>query len=405
MKLLFLTHHIPCPTDKGDKSRAYKVLQYLSQRHEIFLVCLVDHKSDLHVLDDWRKLLPHVSYIQLNRIRQFLCMLKSLFSNKPFTVSYFYHHTLRKQLELLTKKFAFEAFFVYSSAMAEYINDVDVPLRLVDFGALDSEKFKQYSRSSGAPLSWFYFFESKRFVVYEKKMTSSFDHVLFISQQEKNLFNGDTSNQKIKLLSNGIDFKRYHDSGISELPPDSSGGRPYLVFTGALDYLPNIDAAYWFSRFVFPHIKAALPPLQLYIIGRNPVNEVLQLHDPLGSIFVTSYIDDLRSYIKDARVFVAPSRIAHGMQTKVFEAMACGVPVVTNPDSANRIGAIPGQEILIAESASDYVHQTLLLLVNNPIREKLRKQAFHFLKHNFSWERNLRVLDTILDQKRSSVAL
>jgi sugar transferase (PEP-CTERM/EpsH1 system associated) len=399
MKILFLTHRIPYPPDKGDKIRAYHVLKYLASKHEIHLACLVDNNRDLRAAAELRKLVSHLICIPLQPLRQRFSMLNALITGKPLTVHYFYSHALRGQLEALVRRENFDVLYVYSSNVAEYLWNVNFPLRVIDFCDLDSEKFKQFIARSRPPFSWLYRFEGARLAEYEKKVAARFDHVIFIGPQERRLFEQNGHHEKLVLMSNGVDFDRYYGLELPALQPAPPGGKPFVLFTGAMDYLPNIDAASWFAQEIFPNLKSALPELQFYIAGGNPVRKIRKLHDPEAGVFVTGYLEDLRPYIKSAHVFVAPMRIARGMQTKILEAMACGVPVVTSPAAARGIGARPGKELLVAETAAEYAQKTLRLLSNKGHRDRLRRQAFGFLHKNFQWERNLGVLDALLEHQ------
>lgn len=399
MKILFLTHRIPYPPDKGDKIRAYHVLKHLTGKHEVHLACMIDNKRDLRAAEELRSLVARLICVPLQPSRQRLTMLQAWFTGKPLTVHYFYSNALRSQLQALARSLNFDVLYVYSSNVAENVCDLKFPLRIIDFCDLDSEKFKQYAANSRPPYSWLYRMEGARLAAYEKHVAAHFDHVIFIGPQEKLLFERNGFHEKLVLMSNGVDFDRYYGHELPEHQPSPPAGKPYVLFTGAMDYIPNIDAAFWLAREIFPNLKVIVPELQFYIAGSNPVRKIRKLHDPKGGVFVTGYLDDLRPYIKSARVFVAPMRIARGMQTKVLEAMACGVPVVTSPASARGIGAKPGTELLVAETAPEYVQKTAFLLSNERYRERLRKQAFRFLQKNFRWEQNLSVLDNLLENK------
>jgi sugar transferase (PEP-CTERM/EpsH1 system associated) len=271
---------------------------------------------------------------------------------------------------------------------------------VIDFCDLDSEKFGQYTGISKPPVSWLYRLEGKRLAAYEKQAAANFDHIIFIGSQEQRLFERNGFHGNLALMSNGVDFDRYYGCDLPVHPPPPPGGKPYLLFTGAMDYIPNIDAAHWFAREVFPNLKMIMPELEFYIVGGNPVQKIRKLHKPKAGVIVTGYLDDVRPYIKSARVFVAPMRIARGMQTKILEAIACGVPVVTSPAAAQGIGARPEEHVLTAESAGEYVRQTWRLLSNQNEHAQLRRQAFEFLQENFCWEKNLGVLNTLLEGKR-----
>ncbi len=398
MRILFLAHRIPFPPDKGDKIRSYHVLSYLARKHEVHLGCLVDDRNDLQAVERLREQLPGVIYQELRPLKKRLSMLKALMSGMPLTVNYFQSNDLRKQLRELLEQKNFDAVHVYSSSMAEYVRDMDVPIRIIDFCDLDSEKFRQYAELTRGPLSWLYRLESRRLAAYEQRLVPHFHHILFISPEERRLFGVNGFSDKLKLMSNGVNLDEYQSHELPATSETAPAGKPYLLFIGLMNYLPNIDAARWFTREVFPILKTILPELQFYIIGNHPVRAVKRLHDPAGGVFVTGYLKDLRPYIRNAEVFVAPMRIARGMQTKILEAMAYGAPVVASSAAARGIGARHEKELLVADTASDCVRSVLALLLNEKLRERLRKRAYNFLKQNFNWEQNLRILDSLLEE-------
>jgi glycosyltransferase involved in cell wall biosynthesis len=431
MRILFLAHRIPFPPDKGDKIRSYQVLKHLAARHEVHLVCLIDNRRDLLAAEELRRALPRLVYEELRPVPQRLRMLTALYQGKPLTVAYFYLPRLQRKLDALLGRERFDALFVYSSTMAEYVRDTKIPRRIMDFCDLDSQKFKQYAGAVAPPLAWLYRFEGNRLARYECEAAQRFEHVLFINAGERLLFEQNGGGNNTALMSNGVDFARYEDSkteasadnsplegGVVRNKHDAAfektpwanntpltplqGGiaaRPYLAFTGAMDYTPNIDAAHWCAREIFPKVRAAVPESEFYIIGGNPTHKIRKLHDPKSGIHVTGYLPDLRHLLKGARVFIAPMRIARGMQTKILEAMACGVPVVTSAQAASGIGARDGEQVLIADSALDYARQTLRLLNDVKERERLRQGAFALLRANFDWEKNLAVLEQLLTEK------
>jgi sugar transferase (PEP-CTERM/EpsH1 system associated) len=281
--------------------------------------------------------------------------------------------------------------------MADYGRNLQIPVRLIDYCDLDSEKFKQFARQSRPPFSWLYQLEGERLTAFEKQAAEYFDHVIFIGPEEKKLFDANGCRHKVALMSNGVDFARYYGNELPASHASHPDRKPYLLFTGAMDYLPNIDAAHWFAREIFPQLKAQIAKLEFYIVGGNPAAKIRKLHDERAGIVVTGYVDDVRPYVKNASVFVAPMRIARGMQTKILEAMACGVPVVTSPSAARGIGARADEHVLVAETVEEFVRQTRRLLSDRQIHAQLRKQAFKFLQENFCWERNLRVLEALLE--------
>ncbi len=413
MKILFLAHRIPFPPDKGDKIRSFQVLQYLSARHEVHLVCLIDNPRDVRAAEELRRTQPHLVYEELKPFAQRVRMLKALWQNKPLTVSYFYLPRLQRQLDALMARERFDALLVYSSTMAEYVRTCKIPLRVMDFCDLDSQKFKQYAEVTPPPFSWLYRFEGKRLARYEREAAQHFKHVLFINPQERLLFEKNLGGKNTALMSNGVDWAYYnsplegseggvvHDKHNSKHTPLKGGiiTQPYIAFTGAMDYLPNVDAAHWCAIEIFPALRAHVPELEFYIIGGNPARKIRKLHQPQHGIHVTGYLPDLRPLLKGASVFVAPMRIARGMQTKILEAMACGVPVVTSSAAARGIGAEAEREVLLADTAKDFARQVLRLLQNADEAERLRQHALAFIKARFDWQKNLAVLEHLLQHE------
>ena len=403
MKILFLTHRLPFPPDKGDKIRSFHILKYLAARHEVHLVCWADGASEIQAADKLKELIPNMWCVRFQPKKQRMDMLKALVSGKPLSVHYFYAAELKKQVDEVLQKTKFDALFVYSSNMAEYVLDANIPNRIIDFCDLDSEKFNQYSDIYKPPKSWLCKFEGRRLGRYEEKVARKFDHVFFINPIERHLFSNGHDDRKTSVLSNGVDLNHYFGDDLPDDPAKRTlDGDVSIVFTGSMDYIPNIDAATWFAKSVFPKIKAIIPEAQFHILGRNPAKNVRKLNNPERSVFVSGYVEDLRTRIKEATVFVAPMRIARGMQTKILEAMACGVPVVTSKASAKGIGAWPGREVLVADTEAEFAKQVLILLLNHKMHEGLRKRAFEFLKQKFNWENNLCQLDRFIPTSKQA---
>lgn len=371
------------------------MIKFLARQHQVHLACLLESKADLRHVEALRAQVASVSYQILKPMAQKLHMANALLTSQPLTVANFWSEPLHRQIKSLARRHAFDAVVVYSSTMAEYVQDLKIPMRIMDFCDLDSVKFAQYAQRQGWPASRLFRLESRRLAAYEQKVAREFDFTILIGPEEKRLFNSNGFSERVKLMSNGIDLAQYQN--IPEATADNQAkGRPYVVFVGAMDYWPNIDAAHWFASQMFPVLKQQIADLEFWVIGRHPVRKIRQLHNPERGIRITGYLDDLRPILKNARVFVAPMRIARGMQTKILEAMACEIPVVTTPDAARGIGAAHGQELLVAENADDFIRQTLLLYHDRRLAKKLVKSAYRFLLQKFNWEQNLQLLNQLL---------
>ena len=209
MKILFLSHRVPYPPNKGDKIRSYQVLRYLAKRHEITLACLIENKADLRDIQMLNRFVPNVIYKQLNPFSQRFGIAKSLFTSKPLTVAHFWSRSLYDQIKLLVHENSFDAIYVFSSSMAEYVQGINVSQKLWIFCDLDSQKYTQYSVMKKPPMSWIYKLESRRLAKYEKDVIKKFDYTILIGPEEKKLLEDEQSHNKILLMSNGVDLKRH----------------------------------------------------------------------------------------------------------------------------------------------------------------------------------------------------
>ncbi|MFP5402700.1 MAG: glycosyltransferase, partial [Gammaproteobacteria bacterium] len=167
-----------------------------------------------------------------------------------------------------------------------------------------------------------------------------------------------------------------------------------IVFSGAMDYWPNVDAVGWFATELLPRIRQQLPGVRFWIVGMNPAPAVQALAGE--GIVVTGTVPDVRPYLAHADVVVAPLRIARGIQNKVLEAMAMARPVVVSADSAAGLAAQPGQDCEIARDGEDSVRQVLQLLEDPARRSAMGVAARSCVVENYSWQAHLARLDTLL---------
>jgi len=247
-----------------------------------------------------------------------------------------------------------EVIFVNSGNMAPYILDLpQTGLRVVDLADVDSEKWRAYAAAARFPMNWVYRREWRKVATLERRIASECDLATFVSDAEARLFAGLLPEfaDRIKRIGSGVDH-RYFDPAPG-YPAVYDTALPTYVFTGTMDYPPNVDAVVWFADVILPMIRRDLPNAQFYIVGNNPSEVVLQLAKRDG-VHVTGRVPDVRPYIYHATAGVAPMRIARGIQNKVLEAMSLGRPVIVTSGALEGIDAEPGREIILADSADSF---------------------------------------------------
>jgi polysaccharide biosynthesis protein PslH len=387
MKILYLTHTCPYPPNRGDRIRCYHILDYLSQNHEVILVYPVFDRQHFSCQEHLRRRCKAVVPIKYHSVVSRLSCLLALFSTHSLSVAFYYSHALKNIIHTLSS----DVVLVDCSTMAPYALNMSCP-KILDFVDVDSQKWRYCASMARFPHSLIYRTEAKRLSRYEKFLSQHYNYCLVTSHFEKSLLN-DISH--IAVLPNGVDQKYFSTENI---PTGNS-----IIFTGVMNYFPNSDAVMHFHQHIFPLIKRNVPSAQFIIAGMHPTPQICRLAD--AHTTVTGFVPDIRDYLSKAAVCVVPLRIAMGVQNKILEAMAMGVPVVATSAANRGINATPGQEILLADDPEHFAAAATKLLNDRRLRETITKNAKQFIDRNFRWEKNLQKLDGLIAEVTNSSAI
>ena len=276
--------------------------------------------------------------------------------------------------------------------MAQYAQPLlpEVPM-LVDFVDVDSAKWTQYAPAHRWPLSMLYRREGRRLLAYERAVAGQAHCSYFVTPNETALFVSQAPERegRVQSMGNGVDCDFFKPDARFSNPFEE--GEQALVFTGAMDYWPNIDGVSWFVADMLPRLVERHPRLRFYIVGRSPSPQVKALAGP--HVTVTGTVPDVRPYLQHASVVVAPLRVARGIQNKILEAMAMQQPVVTVSSCADAIGASAQQGLLRADAPEDFVAALQELLASPDNRAVLGRRARHYVEHECSWQAHLKKID------------
>ncbi len=387
--ILFLAQRIPFPPDKGDKIRSWHILKYLAETHRVFLGCFLDDPLDRGHLAALGEVCAEVACFPISPWSRRLRALLRLRWGKPLTLDYFSDARLSAWVEDTVARHGIRRAFVFSSSMAPYAMPLD-GRRVLDLVDLDSAKWREYARHRPWPLSLVFAREARTLGAFEQKAVNAFDQTLFVSEAEADDFRlmSPDGSAAVTAMPNGVDLA-YFSPDKTHPDPFEREGCP-LVFTGAMDYWPNIDAVTWFAEQVLPGLRAAGMPARFYIVGSRPSRAVRSL-GRLPHVTVTGRVPDVRPYLAHAFAAVAPLRVARGIQNKVLEAMAMGTPVVASPAACCGIAAKPVADFTIAESAEDWISQ--LLSMSEGDRSRLAQAGRRFVERHHRWDSNLHMLD------------
>lgn len=393
--LLYLVHRLPYPPNKGDKVRSYHLLQHLRARHRVFLGTFVDDPQDEAYVDTVRGLCTELCAVRLQPTAAKLRSLGGLLAGRPLTLDYYASGALRDWVGQVVARERIDAVVVFSSAMAQFVPaSLDVPV-LVDFVDVDSAKWTQYAGQHRWPLSWVYRREGVRLLAYEREVTARAARAFFVTDKEVALFCGMAPEcaDKVEASGNGVDADFFAPEA-ARASPFAAGETP-VVFTGAMDYWPNIDAVTWFTAEILPRLRAALPSLRFYIVGRSPPPSVSALAS--DTVIVTGTVPDVRPYLQHAAVVVAPLRVARGIQNKILEAMAMARPVVAAQTCVEAIDARVGSELVAAEEVEDYVREIVALLADPARADAIGAAGRQRVLRAYSWSARLAAMDPHLE--------
>jgi sugar transferase (PEP-CTERM/EpsH1 system associated) len=398
--LLFLMQRLPYPLIKGEKIRNWQILNYLTKWYDVHFGCLIDDPADTQYIETVRALCATMYTEPLDRARAKLTCVRGLLTGEPLSVTFFRNRGLRRWVKETMARVRPEATFVNSSNMAPYILDLPrTGKRIVELGDIDSEKFLTYSETATTPMRQVYRREWGRLRLLERRVALECDNSVFVTEPEAALFRTQVPEaaDKIVGISCGVDHRYFDPAGDYPAPYDPA--IPTFVFTGTMDYLPNIDAVTWFATGILPIVREKLPDARFFIVGGNPAEEVKRL-GTLPGVTVTGRVPDVRPYVFHAVAAVAPMRIARGIQNKVLEAMAMAKPVIVTSGALEGIDATPGVEAILANDAGRFAQEAVGLvgLAGGTTAQgaALGRAARRLILERYDWDACLSGFDPLL---------
>jgi polysaccharide biosynthesis protein PslH len=390
MKILFLCHRFPYPPDHGARIRAFHFIRHLSQSNSVTVATLAQTEQELiqgrglkeYCYEVITEVLP--SPIRWGRALAALC------SSSPSSVAYFRSISLQSRIDELLKNGGFDVIIVFCAFMAQYVLRWQHGYRVLDYGDIDSAKWADYSRYKAIPLSWGYALEAVKLRAYERRVARHFHHCTVITRGELEEFQRFAVSVPCTIVPNGVDTDYFvYDT-------ENRNGASNIIFLGRMDYFPNVDGVKYFVRHVFPLVQQKLPTVKLRIIGSNPTKSVRDLAK-IPNVSITGYVPDVRSYLRDAAVSIAPLRIARGTQNKILEAMAIGIPTVATSQAAKGAQVVAGKHLLVADRPKDIADEIIRVIENPTLQKDLAEAGRLQIEQVHTWGRSMEILDTILN--------
>ena len=406
-RVLMLTHRVPYPPDRGDRIRAFHLLRLLNESFDIDLACT----SDAPVTEEHQRVLgelaPRLAITPVSPRGGVLRGIGALACGQPITPSWHYRRTLAATIRRWHRQVPFDAVLCICTGMARYAGILAPPERAIeqrrtaasvlwprlvlDLVDVDSLKWRSYSEQSPAPLRWIYGLEARRLSGVEAGRGVSWDAVSVISDAEAEACRRHVGDhRRLVVIGNGVDL----DSFTALPDPDTNT----LVFTGVLNYRPNVEGIRWFVAHVMPLLQRLdrfRKDLRLRIVGRDPCAAVHALGDAPG-VEVVGPVADIRDAIGASSVAIAPLQTARGVQNKVLEAMACARSVVVSSAAAEGIDAVPGRHLLVADQPQQWASHIERLLRDAEYRRSVADAARQLVARTYAWPQRARPMVDLL---------
>jgi sugar transferase (PEP-CTERM/EpsH1 system associated) len=385
MNILFVANRFPYPPHRGDKLKIFNLARQLSRNHNLYLITFIQDKNDYQYLDELGKYFKKIDVIYLSEIRSAFNCVAGFFSSMPFQVNYFKSHEFEKRLNDVISNYNIDAIHTQHLRMSQYTSKIKNIPTILDLPDAYSLYWKRRSTLCCS------YFKKKLEMLEHRKVTEyesiikNFDMTLVCSNEDKNILEIDHDYDSVNILPNGIDTSTFH----SDFHDYSINDR--IIFTGNMDYFPNIDAAVYFSEEIFPEVLKRFPDVKFYIVGQKPPQRVKDLQS--DNIIVTGFVDSIADEYGSGSIAVSPVRVGAGTLNKVLEPMAMGLPVVSSQIGFEGIGASHGEEILLAKNKNEFVNSITNLLSDENYRRYIGESGKNHVIQNFSWEKVAEILE------------
>ena len=395
-EILFLAHRIPFPPDRGDKIRSHHIIKALAELAPVHVATFAETATD-------RAQEPHLASLAASHCLAArnkplpLAGAQALVRGEPVSLTAFRHRAVVAFIERTLREKPVDTIYVFSGQMGQYIPAEWDGRLVVDLGDVDSAKFESYGREAAWPRSWLFAREDRLLRVEEERLARIADRTLLVSEAEAALLRSrlrEPARARIEALANGIDFAAFDPAGTARHPELAATPGPHFVFTGQMDYPPNVAAAKRFARAILPQVRRVHLTAQFHIVGRAPSAEVRAL-DGEG-VRVWGEVSAVQPFLAAADIVVAPLAIARGIQNKVLEAMAMARPVLLTPDAATGIAGADETHFAVEESDAGFAARALTLLADAKAASRMGAAARRFVVETMSWPAVLAPLPRIV---------
>jgi polysaccharide biosynthesis protein PslH len=387
VKILYLTHRLPCPPNRGGRIRPFNVLKHLSRHHPVTVATLLRPDDASSAVAQLREMSARQILVPISNAASWLRTIAGAARATPSSFAHFYSPQLARAVNRALED-VYDLILVHSACMAPYVVRA-APSKILDFVDMDSQKWLAYAERKPGPVAGAYRREGEKVRREEMRLAAAFDLCTCATQFEQATLDSYHAARRSGWFVNGVDADYFH-------PREEAYDADAICFLGRMDYFPNQDAMQWFCDEVFPALRAQRPSASLTIVGAQPSRAMRRLGARPG-VRVTGSVADVRPYVHRAAVSVAPLQIARGTQNKILESLAMGVPVVASELAARGTQTISGEHLLTASKPRDFVAALVRVLSDPHERTRLARSGRARMLSHHDWDTSLRRLDALID--------
>lgn len=392
MKILFITPNIPYPPFRGDRLRAFNIINFFAKGNEIKIITFLKKTTELDAVENFRKLGFCIETVNLPKFRSMLNLYRSFLSSTPLQVSYYHSKEMYKKIFELTSQEKYDVVYFHLFNVAQFYRAIAdaTSIKVLDFTDATSLYLTRYLQFLKNPIKKLYFtFEKNKILNYEK-ITKNFDTLFVCSHVDKDFLTERKVHDNIQLFVNGINKDIYHYEYIKP-------HKHRIIFTGNMPFFPNKDAVLYFAKEIFPLVLERVPAAKFCVVGQNPPTEILELQSE--KIIVTGFVEDIKKEYLFSEVNVAPIRFGAGTPNKITESLALGIPTVATSITVS--GFLPEikKYIFVADTPQLFADKVVNILNDSSIRTELMKEASETVTNILSWEKIISAIENYLQER------
>ncbi len=383
MKMLVFYPYIPWPLDRGTFQRTFHLLKALASEHEVDFVALADGGEGIEHAHVFEQFCKRVEFIPFQHPRWASLLSGRLLNPLPSNIAHWTSEEVRERLARVVADGNYDHIHICDIALAQYFPDVkslsvdrsrvDLQFQLMEHRMLGLPFRTKLLRCESYAKLWFYERKISRRAALQ--VVCGPDDAVFVRSRIR-------QRTPVEVVGNGVDLTFFHPDSVDVAPAT----QPTVLFCGAMDYSPNVDALrFWFSG-IHERVLAQIPDLKVLIVGKSPTPEVQGYAERTG-VTVTGTVPDVRPYYRKAWAQIVPLRIGGGTRLKIPESMAMGTPVISTTIGAQGLNLTHGQDILLADDVPTFADETVRLLSDHFLRQSVAEAGLTVVQNRFSWER------------------